>query len=512
MVDMPATLAPDTGPSVIPLRWSTDAPRHIASFTIRVPDVEGARSHRGVFVDSAGVKHEVTGSGGDIDLAPVWDALATGHVRGNATVEFEDGSSRNIGYGLRFVKGTDFAGWQPIDPATSYDEVIDAVYDVLTSHEHHGEHDPSLPPFVWHGVLEAERRELDSHAYPGLHYSFYLDFLRAYARARPERAEEAIGYARLLIDTTNRFVTPDDYAWPRYPYSTISRGHMGGEFAEGDTIQPLKAAMWATGLLRFAEHEERPDAFETALHIGRELARHQLPSGGIGFRVDARTGEPQKESDESTSLVFALELWRQLRDAGEAGFDEPIAAATRWLLEGPVADNQWISDYDDVPSSLNDSTSKNYNNLDALATAQYLLSHTDEDPEHLERARRILRWVEDGFVFWAVESPVDFLSYPCPAVMEQCSHYYPIDFHLANFALAQFAFYEHTGEEEHLAKARACCAALTHYLSPEGLPLTYAPDPDVGYGLKDHIWLGCAAWTGHVLLTEGARSEEVAAR
>lgn len=505
MADMPATLRPYSGPSVIPLRWSTDAPRHLSPFLVRVPDVEEAATHRAVFVDSGGDRHHVEGRGGAVDLAPLWDSLPCGFVRGNVIVEHADGASENIGYGIRFFKGTGFSGLRPTEPAATWDQVVDAVYDVLVSRDHHGQYDPDLPPFIWHGVVSAERRELDDHAYPGLHYGFYLDFLQAYADARPERAEEARRLAHLLVDQMQRFVTPDDYAWPRYPYSTISRGKMGGDFAEGDTIQPLKAAMWATRLLSFGDREGREDALESALHIGRVLARHQNSSGGVDFRVDGRTGQSERESDESTSLVFALDLWRRLREAGADGFEEAIDRAWGWLLDGPIAGNCWISDYDDVPSSLNSASSRNYNHLDALATAQYLVRHRDEDPQHLERARRIVRWVEDGFVFYAPEHPVEFLSYPCPAVMEQSSHYYPIDFHLANFASAQFALSDHTGDEENLAKGIACCTALTHYLDPSGIPLTYAPDPDVGYGLKDHVWLGCAALVGTVLLAERHR-------
>lgn len=92
--------------------------------------------------------------------------------------------------------------------------------------------------------------------------------------------------------------------------------------------------------------------------------------------------------------------------------------------------------------------------------------------------------------------------------MEQAGHYYPINSHLADYAVLQLALFDATKESLYLGKARAMGNALTHYLTASGEFLTYAPDPDVGYGISDTIWFGCSATAGLALLRLCERSEE----
>lgn len=183
-------------------------------------------------------------------------------------------------------------------------------------------------------------------------------------------------------------------------------------------------------------------------------------------------------------------------------FAQPASRALTWLMNGPVRDYSWIGNYEDIPTGRTDRQSNNVNNFDAVWMARYLLDHLQDHPEYLTHARNIERWIEEGFAFWTPEPPIEFMRFIGPVVMEQAEHYYPIDFHAANLARLEWQLYDVTHDETYRAKAVSLLNGLTHHFDDQGRPLTYAPDPDVGYGLIDNIWFGCAAaaWTA---LTEG---------
>ncbi len=111
--------------------------------------------------------------------------------------------------------------------------------------------------------------------------------------------------------------------------------------------------------------------------------------------------------------------------------------------------------------------------------------------------------MEDEFTFAMPEAPIESEHFVGPAVMEQSTHFYPIDFHAGNLARLEWALYDATGDASYREKATALLDALTHYLDDLGRPLTYAPDPDVGYGYTDIVWFGCAA-SAWLALSEGA--------
>lgn len=470
--------------------------RHMYPFSIEVAPKENAASYKIRMADQAGHSIELSQPEPVFDLTGTWDNLSPGYVRLNAVAVLPDGSALNYGYSESFYKATSFQGGGPDDTknlARRIDSALDASFDLLTRAKVEGNFDPELPLLVWHCVLRAESRELYPEAYPGLHYGNYIDFLHRYAAVRPHRAEAALAVARTLVRMTQEMTTPSTFGWPGYPYSTISRGQLGGDQEVNDTIQPVKAAMVGCAIHDHAVATGDDGAFAFARHIGEVLADKQGSDGSLPFRVDARSGEEVPGAGRSTSLIFVVNLWERLDSHGTESFDSNRGAAVQWLLDGPGRDFRWVADYEDVPTSASGEASSNYNNLDAMAMAHYLLRHKNDRDDYVERAAEISRWIEEGFVFYACEYPVDFMHFTCPAVMEQAWHYYPINGHLAGFTKLQLALHKATGQAEYKHKAISCASALLDYVKDDGEMLTYAPDPEVGYGYDDSIWLGCVA-------------------
>lgn len=486
--------------------------RFLYAPAIEIPAAEGARLYTVRLVDSNGKTIEVASDENVVSLSSVWDELAVGFVRAVATSEPESGSRKDCadcpGYFMSFFKATSFDAAHVRPPRKPWLETVDEIYEYLTTFEQGESHDPELPAFFWHAATDARTGELTPRAYPGLHYPNYLRFFTKYAQLRPERAEEANRIAALVAAKSREFVTPSDFAWPGMPYTTIQQGEMGGGHEAG-LIQPLKGALLGSALFDYADEVGDEEALDFALHIGRVLAERQRASGGLPMRVNAET-DRDEEGGESTNLIFAVDLWERLERVRPGEFAAARDSALRWLFENPMKDQQWIASFEDVATDETGSGSTNYNHNDATAMALYLLENQARDGGYLPLARSIERWIEEGFVFYAAEHPVDFMDYPVPAVMEQSVHYYPIDSHLARNALLQLTFYRATGERVFLDKARAMGNALTHYLNDQGEPLTYAPDPELGYGYSNLIWFACAANTGLsiMMLEEETREEE----
>lgn len=506
--------------SIVPLASQRVTPSHLAEehgnrhmypFRIELAPNDDADAYRIRMSDRSGRSFELSKPAPVFDLAEVWEELSPGYVRLNALAVRRDESVLNYGYSHSFFKATPYQHDALPDGsilAKRIDSALDTTFDFLVQTQVPGSFDPDLPPIVWHCVLRAESRELYPEAYPGLHYGNYIDFLHSYAAVRPQQAEDALSLVHTLVRKVQEFVTPSTYAWPGYPYSTISRGQLGGDQELDDTIQPVKAAMVGCAIHDHGVAVGDEQALAFARHIGQVLADKQASDGSLPFRVDARTGRETPGAGRTTSLIFAANLWERLDAAGRERFVEHRRAAVSWMLQGPARNHQWIADFEDVPTSESGEGSNNYNNLDAMAMAHYLLRHRHEDSEYVDRAAAISRWIEEGFVFYASEYPVDFLRFSCPAVMEQSWHYYPINGHLAGFAKLQLILFEATGAVEYKHKALACAGALLDYIKDDGEMLTYAPDPGVGYGYDDSIWFGCVARVARALLKVRAVLDE----
>jgi hypothetical protein len=490
-----------TGRLAVPLVGLAPGLRRLHAFELQAEVVPGATHYRLLLADSAGNRVIVVSEAPSFDLESVWDALVPGFVRYNTLSYNEGGESTRFGRGGSFLKGRAVHEAAVAPPLMSWEAASRAHYRYLNSLAETTEGGERCPVWVRHAWVYLERGELATVAYPGLHYPFHIWSLLRYRDIDPSSVAATSEMLGAIARTTLACLTPTDWSWGGYVPSTIGELPSQAAWEPPEVIQPLKAAVLAVALLDVPLAEQHPRAHQLAVHIGQQLSTHQRDDGALPFRVNGQTGEWL--SGESSALIFALMLWRRLRDLGSGEFEAAERKALRWLLDGPVSTMRWIGNYEDVATTRTDAASTNLNNYDAIMTALFLLEHRDEAPAYLERARALEAWVEEEFAFALPEAPVESQRFVGPVVMEQSTHYYPIDFHAADLARLEWALYDATGDPSYERKASALLDALTHYLDERGRPLTYAPDPDVGYGLSDIVWFGCAAGAW-LALSEGA--------
>ena len=146
----------------------------------------------------------------------------------------------------------------------------------------------------------------------------------------------------------------------------------------------------------------------------------------------------------------------------------------------------------------------------------YLLKRRREESSTLAKARDILRWSEDQFVFWEPPcGPDDELESPggknkkfhpgrwhYPSVYEQYSCYISIDASASKMIAAYLAMYRADGDPSDLEKAKALADAITQVQEPSGrVPTFWSAGSKAGWLAEERYdWLNCMASCAKALM------------
>jgi hypothetical protein len=202
----------------------------------------------------------------------------------------------------------------------------------------------------------------------------------------------------------------------------------------------------------------------------------------------------------SRQLLF----FERLREEyGVEKYKKTETAVLDWLMENPVKDWRWEGQFEDVePGQPYENMSK----TQACEFVRYLASNADENPDYLELASELMRYVEDQFVVWERPVPVHYQyklwdeiyveKWLTPCALEQYEYYLPIDHSAASVMSAWLALYKATQNETYLQKAQALGNTCTHAQADDGRYPTYWIK---GLPPKDD-WLNCAAYMIELML------------
>jgi rhamnogalacturonyl hydrolase YesR len=251
-------------------------------------------------------------------------------------------------------------------------------------------------------------------------------------------------------------LTPSDWLYGGLPYATTTRGEVGG-FADGDTIQPDKAAFFGVSLFRLWRVTGDPRYRDAAFRIGETLLATQRPDGSWYFRVHPRTGEALQPY--SASIMAPLRLLDVLEgDERRGRFTEARDAAFDWLLENPVRTEEWVGYYEDVAPDA-----RSYDQWMPEEAILYCLDHLGERPGLLDAATRMEAYVERTYLaYYGVLGP---------GVREQTHCFVPMNAHSLHWALAAFDLAEATGNELLRRAARSAVNTTTWNQAPDGRSL-----------------------------------------
>jgi maltose/maltodextrin transport system substrate-binding protein len=227
----------------------------------------------------------------------------------------------------------------------------------------------------------------------------------------------------------------------------------------------------------------------------------QLPCGSWALMVNSETGQPM--GDNIAIPIRMIRMYETLvNQDGQERYRPMMDKAVDWLMNNPVRDFHWESQFEDIMPD--EGKYKSMSGSLAMETALYLLDHVKEQPEYRETALDIIRYGEDQFVVWSRPMPrpgeaVDTTVWTLPCVLEQYLYYMPIDASAALMIRVYDRAYSVTGTDLYLAKALALGAAATAAQDPATgrMPTLWQES-----AASDYLqpWLNCTMATIHALL------------
>ncbi len=478
--------------------------------------VEGAERYRFTLVRGSNREiHETHEKSPEAPLSSIWNDLAPGPWE--VVCEGLDADGTPLGEAGRraFVKTAPFRG-QCAPAARPYRLAALMIYDYMTSL-------PAMTRLVETGLPD---QEYQHNAYPSKTHAAHIAAMLDWAAFDHANREKAMRFAVASGDYLLSQLEPPDAPlafWPptygREPLAFDpaanggeNRPSMVGNDPEGAAkyrgqVMTLYPASAGIAFVRLAAATGERKYLDAAIGIGETYLKTRRADGTWPLKYWLATGEVQCPNPLVPTEPLAF--FEALADAtGETKWRAAADDCFAWLERGPLTDWNWDGQFEDIEPRppYQDLTKDN-----AIDTLFQLLKRKGDDPATRVRARELLRWSEDQFVFWEAPcAPEEILPRPdggqwrpgrfhYPSVFEQYSCYTAIDASAAKMIAAYLAMFRAEGDPLDLAKARALADAITQIQEPSGrVPTFWSPKDDpVSTPLYD--WLNCMAASAKVL-------------
>lgn len=458
------------------------------------------------------ILHQVETDRAEVNLADAWSRVEPGLCRWVIQALGAEGSMIAHSNVFSFTRAGGFDG--SVSPARhSNAETARRNLDFLLSNKGVGNHDPALPPYIWHCVIENDTDSVATprlnRAFPAIHLPAAVDAFLDYRRSTTDASlqQTCLDRARQVADWVIAHSTPATDRYPYLPYQCVSQGRVGlhggkpvdsPDQAHENLVEPNKCGYMGLAYLRLYEETADVRYAEAAERIAETLRATQLPGGNWLYRVHATTGDAQGEVYTST-VIFAVAFMVAMDDLHPAGpYREAKHASLSWLLDNPLSTFRWENMFDDTTYLPDYANTGNY---DTLFAGRFLLAHQDQDPRYLPLAEAIFRWIDDNFTLYTADPWLSYLPYT-PTVAEQWTYYWPMAGHTANWLLFLLPLSEATGREDIRQRAIGAANVLTQCMMADGRTTTYVPDATLGARAQGRTddWFGDTFWSVSALV------------
>ncbi len=262
-------------------------------------------------------------------------------------------------------------------------------------------------------------------------------------------------------------------AAPGMPWTAMEEGKFVYS-SEAGAINLSRGAHPGYGMLLLFQETGERRYLDYAQHIANVFTKFIRKDGSLPYRIRAETGEVVEDYTCGHVLV-ALFLDALNQVAPDERWQDAARRIVNWICEHPMRDFNWKACYEDVDEK---SEFVNLSGMDALWAVRLLVRHAAEDPRHLDRARKLLRWVEDQFVNFGDESSLAVRTY-YPAVREQWICDYPMEGHASNYAYSCWELFRATGDETYRHKTVATFNAIVRSQRADGAYSTWGVDREM---------------------------------
>ena len=477
--------------------WNVESTMFMYVPAFHFTAIRGCGRYRYTAVDETGAAHTFESDSCCALLTPIWRDLPEGVVRLTVTALNPDGGEYALAGARTFFRHAPFPGETP--PAVrSYRECAAKAYRYAMAQ-----------PFVRHWLnFGTPDPAYDLNSYPSKMIGRLVPAMLSCARLCPEEAEDAlrvaVSAANYLISITPRGGAPLADLPPTYyldfcpdpkKYGVLTANWRAAT-AHNGTVMMIYPAQAGRMYLELERATGDARYLEEALRIGRYYLDNVEPNGSWYLVRSCETGLPLSGNyvaPMDTVVPFLAGLYQR---TGEERWKALCDGAVDYVIRTQLATYNWEGQFEDSPLSAN---YYNLTQFGPVALARYLAKYHAEDPDKLETAKELMRFVEDQFVLWKrpypwphpapdQDEPYDTALWHTPAGLEQYGWYVPIDDSTASAALGFLSLYQAGCGKLYLAKARALADQITRMQHEDGkIPTHWMNTP----AAERNFWFNC---------------------
>ena len=478
--------------------WNINSSQFTFAPVLQFPWIPSCKKYRFTATDRNGATHTFDADTPLASLAPIWGEIPTGFV----TLKVE-GLGKNTGEvchcaGTRtFFKCEPFPGRSALPPrARSYREAVLASFRYVY-------HEDLVQHWLTHGTPKPDYAH---NVYPAKMISSILHAMVEYGAAVPEKKEEALLLARRAADYMLSISFPAGHPLeglpPTYSFDglnaeVVNEVAPAAQNCVGTTmmIYPVSAGCAYLDLARATGEDKYLNA---ALVIAEFYKKNRHPSGSWYLLYDCNSGKPLKDN---LCLEFQfVEFFQTLYDrTGEESWRQMAEDYYRYVCDVCLKNYNWEGQFEDVAVSGN---YRNLTHFTAIKLIRYITEYLRDDPQWVEVAKDLMRFVEDQFVVWGEfpnwsDGEVNERHTPCG--LEQYFCYVPIDSSTAFIVRGFMDLYRLTGDRLCLEKAMALADSITRMQDGEsGMIPTFFIGENCSYG-RFNYWINCQFATTVIL-------------
>ena len=331
-----------------------------------------------------------------------------------------------------------------------------------------------------------------------------------------------------LIDySLDHGISPDDFAWPDFPYTTTNAGDTlfrgftsAGRFAMHEIQVDHAGEMGLTyyRMYQYSGDEKYLKAAKSVADVLSDKARTGTANQSVWpYRIIMNTGKITAEY--GANWIGCFTLLDNLVKAGigdTASYKKARDKARNFMLQYPLKTGFWTDGHSDNNVNSNDYKS----NMSASNFTLYLFDHPEFDGNWKEDIPELIKWTEDYFVDRCYDDEPSTM-YGANIVGEQDSFLIKMDYQTARYAAECARWYSISKDSSYLEKAYRALNWVTYcndeygmaYESPvsKGILSWWSDCYGEGPRMFYQAFAGIPDWTptgeNHILYSENVLKE-----
>lgn len=467
---------------------------HSSQFTynpkLRFPVIPGAKTYIFIATDSTNKSYSFKSENSTSLLTEIWKDLKPGMI--NIKAEAYDDKNEFICIsGIRtFFKCDPFPGRKNLPAkAYSYRECALKAYSFAYN-------DKSIQYLLKTGKPDPQ---YDRNVFPSKMLSSIITAMVIYSKMAPEISENAIEIAKKAADYLLTITYKDDSPLEGLPYTySIDHYEKGQEIPVEVAIERLNNVMMlypcmvAEAYFTLADATGETKYSDAAIKIAEFYRDNVQPNGSWYLYLSSKDGTPQAENYCMPDKIITL-LSNMHKRTGEKIWKELEDGCYKYIQKNCIDGYNWEGQFEDTAIRSN---YENLTHFTALSVIKHIAKNKTDDPEAVETAITLARFVEDQFVVWGNYAPRcrnwEYNEFwESPAGLEQYEWYVPVDGSTTAIAVTFLEVYKLTKDKLWYEKACALADMVTRMQNKETglIPtqwITENPNTDIWC-----FWINC---------------------